>query len=625
MKEALTSFDIRLLVEELQGLRGAYLDKVYQDGPSFIFRFHIPRRGKTELFVQPGHWLFLGQGFKKPAQPPPFAQALRKALSNAVIREVSQRGFDRILLFEWERRTPGTLILEMFGRGNLLLLKEGEIEVTLSGGKWKAREVRRGIPYAFPPEGVNLLEMDREALTASLTGQTGALVKTLATTLGLGRLYAEELCARAELAMSRAAGDLTETEVDALFSSLQNLLGQLESPAPAVVLQEGPVDVVPFPLKVYEGYEVRPFATMSEALHFYVTSLAPKEKEKPDPAVARVERRIRRQEQTLTEALEGAEVANQAAASLYAHYQDVDRQLQLAREGRIREGVDPERKTVTISAGQTSLELHYEESVDENAQRFYEQKRTLTLKGTRIEKALEESRNELRRTRKSARRRERRKPIYPASKRFWFDAYRWTLSSQKILILGGKDARSNEKLVRKHLNPGDRYVHADLTGAPSVVVKGGAEADEQTLQEASRFALIYSKAWKSGLGSGSAFWVTPDQVSKTAESGEYVKKGSFVIRGKRNYVHRLALVLAIGETEVEGSRRVIGGDTDALRALSSRYVLVKPAGALRRQDLARTLSHAFEIPSVEVERVLPTGAFEVTKVNGLREDIFVSE
>ncbi len=621
MKEALTSFDIRLLVQELQALRGAYLDKVYQDGPSFIFRFNVPRRGKVELFVQPGRWLFLGEGFQKPAQPPPFAQSLRKALSNAMIREVSQRGFDRILLLEWERKTPGTLVLEMFGRGNLLLLKGGDIEVALAGGKWKAREVRRGIPYAFPPEGVNLLELGQTDFAISLSKKTGALVKTLATTMGLGRLYADELCTRAELSKDRAVEELDEGEIGVLYEQLQTLLGQLESPAPGLVMEERPVDVIPFPLKVYEGYEVRPYTTMSEALGVYVASLEPTEEQKADPAVVRVERRIRRQERTLTEALEGAEVADRAAAYLYAHYQDVDRQLRLAREGRLRDGLDPEHKTVMISAGQTSLELHYEKSVDENAQRFYEQKKALIERATRIEMALEVSRLELRRVEKSARKREK-KPTYAPSKRFWFDTYRWTVSSQRVLILGGRDARSNEKLVRKHLNPGDRYAHADLTGAPSVVVKGGSEADEETLRQASRFALVHSKAWKLGLGSGSAFWVTPDQVSKTAESGEFLKRGSFMIRGKRNYVHNLELVVGIGEVDVEGHRRIIGGDPDALRALSGRYLLAKPAGTVRPKDLVRALSDTFEVPPTEIQRILPSGTFDVTEVHGIPEDLF---
>ncbi|MFQ6013753.1 MAG: ribosome rescue protein RqcH, partial [Thermoplasmata archaeon] len=522
MKSALTSFDIRLLVRELEALRGAYLGKVYQDGPSFLFRFNVPRGGKPELFVQPGRWLFLGEAFKRPAQPPPFAQQLRKALRNAVLREVSQRGFDRILLLDWERETPATLVFEMFGRGNLLLLREGKIEVALAGGKWKAREVRRGIPYEFPPEGANLSEMQEDDLAASLADRKGALVKTLATTLGLGGLYAEELCARAGVSKQRPVDALRTEEVGALYAALQTLLEQLESPAPAVVVKGRPVDAVPFPLRVYEGYEVLPYPTMSEALQAFVRSLETEEKKKADPAVTRVERRIRRQERSLTEALEGAEVADRAAAYLYAHYQDVDRRLRLAREGRVHEGVDAARKTVTLRAGQTPLALHYEETVDENAQRFYEEKKALTGRAARIEKALEESRRERTRVQKVARKRER-KPAYTPSKRFWFDAYRWTLSSRGVLILGGRDARSNEKLVRKHLNPGDRYVHADLTGAPSVVVKEGAEADAQTLREASRFALIHSKAWRLGLASGSAFWVTPDQVSKTAESGEHLK------------------------------------------------------------------------------------------------------
>lgn len=617
----MTSFDIHLLAQELQALRGAYLDKVYQDGPSFIFRFNIPQRGRIELFVQPGRWLFLGEGFPKPAQPPPFAQSLRRALSNARIREVSQRGFDRILLLEWERETPGTLVFEMFGRGNLLLLKEGEIEVALAGGKWKAREVRRGIPYAFPPEGVNLLELSRVDFAASLGRRTGTLVKILATTLGLGRLYADELCTRAGLSKNRAVEELEEGEVTVLYEQLQALLGQLESPSPGMVVEDRPIDVIPFPLMVYEEHEVRPYATMSEALGAYVASLVPTEEEKADPAVVRVERRIRRQERTLTESLEEAEMADRAAGYLYAHYQEVDRQLLLAREGRIRDGLDLEHKTLTVRAGQTSLELHYDESVDENAQRFYEQKKALTDRGVRIEAALAESRHELRRVQKSARKREK-KAAYPPSKRFWFDTYRWTLSSQRVLILGGRDARSNEKLVRKHLNPGDRYVHADLTGAPSVVVKEGAEANEQTLREASRFALVHSKAWKLGLGSGSAFWVTPDQVSKTAESGEYLKRGSFMIRGKRNYVHSLELVMGVGEVEVEGHRRIIGGDPVALRALSGRYLLAKPAGTLHSKDLVRALSDTFEVPPTEVQRILPSGTFDVTEVHGIPEDMF---
>src|SRR5205807_2176696 len=110
-------------------------------------------------------------------------------------------------------------------------------------------------------------------------------------------------------------------------------------------------------------------------------------------------------------------------------------------------------------------------------------------------------------------------PRIKATKAMWFEAYRWTLSSDGNLILGGRDARTNDQLVKKHLKEGDRYAHADIHGAPSTVIKDGARAPETTLREACEFALAYSKAWSAGLASGSAYWVLPEQVSKQSESG----------------------------------------------------------------------------------------------------------
>src|SRR5207244_11068562 len=123
----------------------------------------------------------------------------------------------------------------------------------------------------------------------------------------------------------------------------------------------------------------------------------------------------------------------------------------------------------------------------------------------------------------------------------WFEAYRWTISSACHLIRGGRDARTNDQLVKKHLKEGDRYAHADVHGAPSTVIKDGAKANDVTLREACEFALAYSKAWSSGLSSGSAYWVLPEQVSKQAESGEFLPRGAFVIREQRKYVPSCAV------------------------------------------------------------------------------------
>lgn len=620
MKESLTSFDIRVLVGELQALVGAYLDKVYQEGETFLFRFNVPGDGKPELYVEPGQWLFLGEGFEHPPQPPTLAQSLRSAVQNARVRGVRQKGFDRIVLMDLEKEAPHTLVLEMFGQGNLVLLRDGDILHVLNRARWRAREVRPGVAYKFPPAGVDPTEVTVEGFAEVLEEYRGPVVKALASGVSLGGLYAEELCLRAGLPKDRACGDLTPEEVEGLYGILQTLLREADDPAPLLVRQGGqPVDAIPFDLRVYEDLERAPMPTLSHALRALVEARR-EEAAAVSPAVARLERRIQSQEETLRETEEGAGLAGRAADRLYAHYQEVDRMLRAAREGSPVEGADPAQGTLRLPLEGEDVVLDLDEDLETNARRLYERKKELTERAARIREALEESRREAARAREAAEREEARppaRPSYPTRRKFWFDAYRWTLSSEGFLILAGRDARSNEKLVRKHLEARDRYVHAEIPGAPSVVVKEGAEAGEATLREACRFALVHSKAWQLGLGSGSAYWVTPEQVSKTAQSGEYLRTGSFVIRGTRNYAHNLELLLGVGEVEYEGALRLVGGDPDALETLAPRFVILKPAGPVSRQDLIDFLSSAFEVPPEDVSRILPTGTFEVVKAHGV--------
>jgi hypothetical protein len=202
------------------------------------------------------------------------------------------------------------------------------------------------------------------------------------------------------------------------------------------------------------------------------------------------------------------------------------------------------------------------------------------------------------------------------TKQFWFEAYRWFISSEGRLVLGGRDARSNEQLVKKHLAAPDRYAHADLHGAASVIIKNGTEANEEEMRQVCTFALASSKAWGAGVSEGSAYWVVPDQVSKTPEAGEFVPRGGFIIRGKRNYYHHLPLRLAVGEVQHEGARKVMGGPVEAVQARSQRYVVITP-GEMERGKLSAQLAKLFEVPEEEISRILPPGNVTIVEKVGL--------
>ncbi|KAI0203382.1 fibronectin-binding protein A N-terminus-domain-containing protein [Astrocystis sublimbata] len=137
--------------------------------------------------------------------------------------------------------------------------------------------------------------------------------------------------------------------------------------------------------------------------------------------------------------------------------------------------------------------------------------------------------------------------LQPIRRQMWFEKFLWFLSTDGYLVLGGKDLQQNELLYRKYLKKGDIYVHADLHGAASVIIKNiphdpDAPIPPSTLSQAGSLSVCSSSAWDSK-ASMSAWWVTADQVSKAAPTGEFLPAGSFMVRGKKNFLPASQLVM----------------------------------------------------------------------------------
>ena len=132
-----------------------------------------------------------------------------------------------------------------------------------------------------------------------------------------------------------------------------------------------------------------------------------------------------------------------------------------------------------------------------------------------------------------------------ARKQFWFEKFDWFVSSENFLVVSGRDAQQNELLVKRYLTKHDIYVHADIHGAASCVIRnrvGGGAIPPATLLEAGTFCVCHSQAWNSKFTTGS-WWVFSNQVSKTAPTGEYLQTGSFMIRGKKNFLQPTQLLM----------------------------------------------------------------------------------
>ncbi|XP_034241273.1 nuclear export mediator factor NEMF homolog [Thrips palmi] len=222
----------------------------------------------------------------------------------------------------------------------------------------------------------------------------------------------------------------------------------------------------------------------------------------------------------------------------------------------------------------TLIDLNLDLGAFANARSYYDQKRSAAKKHQKTiesqEKAFKSAEKKTKQTLKEV---QVLTNISKARKTFWFEKFFWFISSENYLVIGGRDQVQNELIVKRYMRAGDIYVHADLSGASSIVIKNpsGKPVPPKTLNEAGVMAVSYSVAWEAKVLTN-AWWVQSDQVSKTAPTGEYLTTGSFMIRGKKNYLLPAHLIMGFSflfkleESSVSrhaGERRVRGADEEA--------------------------------------------------------------
>ncbi|XP_014218466.1 nuclear export mediator factor NEMF homolog [Copidosoma floridanum] len=195
-----------------------------------------------------------------------------------------------------------------------------------------------------------------------------------------------------------------------------------------------------------------------------------------------------------------------------------------------------------------TVDIDLAHSAFANATKYYDQKRSAAKKHQKtIESQGKALKSAERKTKQTLKEVQAIHSINKARKVYWFEKFFWFISSENYLVIGGRDGQQNELIVKKYLRSGDVYVHADLSGASSVVIKNpvGGPVPPKTLGEAGTMAVAYSIAWEAKVIAG-AWWVNSDQVSKTAPTGEYLTTGSFMIRGKKNYLPHCQMIMGLG-------------------------------------------------------------------------------
>ncbi len=666
-KRELSSVDIAALVSELRAYEGAKVDKAYLYDEGLVrLRMRDFDRGRVELLCSVEDPTFVVAADPErvpdaPGRPPNFAMMLRNRIANAELVEVGQYEFDRIVTLAFERGDERTtVVVELFGDGNLAVLDEhDEVVDSLRTVRLKSRTVAPGAPYEFPDSRLNPLAVSYDAFVARMEASDTDVVRTLATKVNFGGLYAEEVCARAGVAKTLAIADATEAAYEALYDAVDRLAADLRETNldPRIYEEDGEVvDVTPFPLAEREGLDAESFDSFNRALDVYVDRLereagteAAGDPDRPDfeAEIAKYERIVAQQEGAIEEFAEEAERYRDRAEAVYARYELVDEVLSTVRaardeghgwddiEDRLAEGaergiaaaeavesVDGAAGSVTVRLDGLSVGLDPAEGVEHNADRLYREAKRVEEKREGAIEAVAETREQLEaaKARKEAWESDddeeddetvadddddadvdwlARSSVPLRTADHWYERFRWFHTSDDFLVVGGRDADQNEALVKKYLEGNDRFFHAQAHGGPVTVLKAtgpsepsrDVEIPDRSLAEAAQFAVAYSSVWKAGRFAGDAYEVAPSQVSKTPESGEYLEKGGFAVRGDRTY-HRDVACEAVVGVQVEGETRVVGGPPSAVEQRVETGVRLRP-GQYAQNDAAKLVYREF--------------------------------
>ncbi|MEF8780875.1 MAG: ribosome rescue protein RqcH [Haloferacaceae archaeon] len=723
-KRELSSIDLAALVTELHRYEGAKVDKAYLYGDDLLrLKLRDFDRGRVELLVEVGelkraHVADPDRVPDAPGRPPNFAKMLRNRLSGADLAGVEQYEFDRILVFEFERGDADTtLVAELFGEGNVAALDEsGEVIGSLETVRLKSRTVAPGAQYEFPSSRLDPLSVSFDLFSRRMDDSDSDVVRTLATQLNLGGLYAEEVCARAGVEKTTPIEAADEEVYRAVYDALSQLRERLASgdfdprvyaeppggpeerpdaasPESASGSESGRVvDVTPFPLTEREGLESQSYDSFNAALDAYFYRLDLDDGgdggrgEEPafEEEIARKKRIIEQQENAIDGFREEADRERRRAELLYENYDLVDEVLSTVQSARddgvawetIGEkfeagadrgiqaaeavvDVDGSEGTVTLDLGEERVTVRADVGVERNADLLYQEAKRIEGKKEGALEAIQETREELEQLQARKERYERedgdgdgdaddeggeeagedgrstdwlaRSSIPVRESEEWYERFRWFHTSDDFLVVGGRSADQNEELVKKYLESNDRFLHAQAHGGPVTILKATGPSErsrevdfpDRSLEEAAQFAVSYSSVWKDGRGAGDAYAVTPDQVSKTPESGEYIEKGGFVIRGDRTYYRDVAAEVAVG-VQVEPESRVLGGPPSAVEPRTVTSLRLRP-GKYAQNDAAmlcyREFKSRFEDESFvrkvasadRIQEFLPPGGSELLK------------
>lgn len=287
---AFDGFTLYALREELKReLMDASLQKIVQSEKEELTLTFKTRNGKRMLYLSASPSLpmlrFTEETKPAPMNAPTFCMLLRKHLQGGRVSRIEQPSLERILRFTFEHRNDmgdtefPSLIIELMGKHSNIILVNEKDEILDSikrvpSHMSSVREVLPTRPYFIPvgEEKRNPLETVRGTFLSLLQGEQSLSDFLMKNFSGFSHRMASEVIYRSSLMQERSASSLSDEEKETLASAFFEVIGEFQTnPRPLLYRENSlPYDLSSIELQSLsdlESEEEDSFSTLLEAFY----------------------------------------------------------------------------------------------------------------------------------------------------------------------------------------------------------------------------------------------------------------------------------------------------------------------------------------------------------------------
>ena len=641
----LSGIELRYLVNEIRSrvTSGYYVSGVNAiTKSSLLLKLHHPTQ-EDIMLVLSARGVWITRLRFKPVEENSLESTAQKELERAKLDSIEQAGSERIVSMKF--RHPDSrvrvVVCEFFGEGNLAICDESmQIITILNPIQVRHRTLGVGLRYAYPPaRGVDVFEVTLGQLLA-LRNEAKNLdvLRWIGRGISMPKKFVEEVAKRAGIEPDKLAARLTEEEVEKIYSTVKSLVNDVsagKNHQPVVIMQgDKPLEALPIMTEEAAKASTKKAASYMEAVDEVLSSeildIGRSSKTvELDKQIAVLEHDLDEQNKAKEAVMQKSFAIRKLADELMAlSYHSPD-------DGKIHDALAANSALIVKEKGIKYVEVAGEQiemqaNLAKVSSMLFARAKEMERGNASIEEARAKLLAQIEKLRNQTAAIHKKVIVREQTAKEWYERYRWFLTTDGHLAIGGRDSSSNSALIRKHLTEDDIVFHAEVHGSPFFIVKNAAAPAQEggielSLLQVAKATVSFSRAWKDGLSSADAYWVKAEQVKKGAPTGQFLPKGSFVIEGKRNYLKGVEIRLAIGIVHLNGRETLVCGPEEAIKNRAMFYAVLLQGGmdpmtAAKKaksefvkisgeSEIAETIKH---ISLDDFVRALPTGQSRIS-------------